>query len=346
MAAGPQHDPIKSTPRGEAMLDYPSRRALLRAGLVASVAAPFTARAAQAWPTKPVRIICAFPAGGITDAYARVYGEYIAQKSGQTVVVENRAGAGGGLGAQALLSSPDDGHTLMITISSTMLGNRVMYKTLPYDPDKDFAFLAMMSTGHLPLVVQKSVGAKTLPDFIEYTRRNRVSFGSYAAGSFAHIAGFELNRRANLDMTIVNYRGEAPMWQDLLTGSSQAAVGSYSAAKGVLDAGAGIAIAVPTTKRMKTLPDVPTYAEQGFTDKVFDLMSWAGFFGKASMPPDMVETISGLMVEAGKTERIQRLIATFGIDEAAQDHRAFRRIYETEGPIWLDHLNKLGLTPS
>jgi tripartite-type tricarboxylate transporter receptor subunit TctC len=328
------------------MLESPSRRALLRAGIITTVAAPFVARAAQAWPTKPVRIICAFPAGGITDAYARVYGEYISQKSGQTVVVENRAGAGGGLGAQALLSAPDDGHTLMITISSTMLGNRVMYKSLPYNPDKDFAFLAMMSTGHLPLVVQKSTGVKNLAEFVDYARKNRVSFGSYAAGSFAHIAGFELNRRFNLDMTIVHYRGEAPMWQDLLTGSSQAAVGSYTASKGVLDAGAGVAIAVPTTKRMKTLPDVPTFAEQGLTDKVFDLMSWAGFFGKASMSPDMVEAISGLMVEAGKTERIQRLIATFGIDEAAQDHRAFRTIYETEGPIWLDNLAKLGITPN
>jgi tripartite-type tricarboxylate transporter receptor subunit TctC len=327
------------------MLGYPSRRALIGAGLV-TLAAPMVARGALAWPTRPLKIICGFPAGGITDAYARVYGEYIAQKSGQTVVVENRVGAGGGLGAQALLTSPDDGHTLFITISSTMLGNRVMYKSLPYDPDKDFAFLAMMSTGHLPLVVQKSVGARTLPAFIEHARKNRVSFGSYAAGSFAHIAGVELNRRFGLDMTIVNYRGEAPMWQDLLTGNSQAAVGSFTAAKGTLEAGAGIAIAVPTTKRMKTLPDVPTFAEQGLTDKVFDLTSWAGFFGKASMSPEMVQTISDMMVEAGKTERIQKLIETFGIDEAAQDHRTFRHIYESQGPIWLDHLNRLGITPS
>jgi len=123
-------------------------------------------------------------------------------------------------------------------------------------------------------------------------------------------------------------------------------MGSYTASKGVLDTGAGVAIAVPTSRRMKTLPDVPTYAEQGVHDKVFDLLSWAGFFGKASMPPEMVQQISDLMVEAGKTERIQRLTATFGIDEAAQDHKFFRHIYETQGPIWLDHVNRLGITPS
>ena len=324
-----------------------SRRGLLAAGAIAPLAAPLIGRAqGSTWPNKPVKIMCAFPAGGITDAYARAYGDYIQQKSGQTVVVENRVGAGGGIAAQALKASPDDGHTLMITISSTMLGNRVMFKTLPYDPDKDFSFLAIMSTGHLPLVVHKSTGAKTIAEFVAYAKTNRVSFGSYAAGSFAHIVGAELNRRFNLDMTIVNYRGEAPMWQDLLTGNSQVAMGSYTASKGVLDTGAGVAIAVPTSRRMKTLPDVPTYAEQGVHDKVFDLLSWAGFFGKASMPPEMVQQISDLMVEAGKTERIQKLTATFGIDEAAQDHKFFRHIYETQGPIWLDHVNRLGITPS
>lgn len=328
------------------MTTLTDRRRLLAAGVVSLVAAPLVARAQSPWPNKPLRILCAFPAGGITDAYARAYGDYIAQKSGQTVIVENRVGAGGGLAAQALKASPDDGHTLMITISSTMLGNRVMFRNLPYDPDKDFSFLAIMSTGHLPLVVHKSAGAKTLAEFVDYARRNRVSFGSYAAGSFAHIVGAELNRRFNLDMTIVNYRGEAPMWQDLLTGSSQVAMGSYTACKGVLDAGAGVAVAVPTSRRMKTLPDVATYAEQGVSDKVFDLLSWAGFFGKASMPPEMVQQISDMMVEAGRTERIQRLTATFGIDETAQDHRYFRHIYETQGPIWLDHVNRLGITPS
>jgi tripartite-type tricarboxylate transporter receptor subunit TctC len=322
-----------------------TRRGLIAAS-AAAVAAPGLLKAQGAWPNRPVRILCAFPAGGITDGYARAYGDYIAQKSGQTVVVENRVGAGGGIAAQALKSAPDDGHTLMITISSTMLGNRVMFKNLPYDPDKDFSFLAIMSTGHLPLVAQKNTGAKTIAEFVDFARKNRTSFGSYAAGSFAHIVGAELNRRFGLDMTIVHYRGEAPMWQDLLTGNSAVAMGSYTAAKGVLDTGAGVAIAVPTSKRMSTLPDVATYAEQGLKDPVFDLMSWAGFFGKASMPAEMVQQISDLMVEAGKTERIRNLTATFGIDDTAQDHRFFRQIYETQGPIWLDHLSRLGVTPS
>jgi tripartite-type tricarboxylate transporter receptor subunit TctC len=327
------------------MLIPVTRRRLLAVGIASTVFAPPILRA-QTWPSKPVKILCAFPAGGITDAYARTYGEYISQKSGQTVIVENRVGAGGSLAAQALKASPDDGHTLMITISSTLLGNRVLYRNLPYDPDKDFSFLSIMSTGHLPLVASKATGAKTLAEFVDFARKNRVSYGSYAAGSFAHIVCSELNRRYGLDMTLVNYRGEAPMWQDVLTGSSQVAMGSYSAAKAVLDAGAGQAIAVPTTARMKTLPDVATYTEQGLDSEVFKLMSWAGFLGHASLSREIVETISTMMVEAGKTERIQRLIATFGIDDAAQDHKTFRHIYETQGPVWIEHVQKLGLTPS
>lgn len=324
-----------------------SRRGLIAAGAAAPLAAPPIGRAqGSTWPNRPVKIMCAFPAGGITDAYARAYGDYIQQKSGQTVIVENRVGAGGGIAAQALKASPDDGHTLMITISSTMLGNRVMFKSLPYDPDKDFSFLAIMSTGHLPLVAQKSTGARTIAEFVDYAKKNRTSFGSYAAGSFAHIVGAELNRRFNLDMTIVHYRGEAPMWQDVLTGNSQVAMGSYTAAKAVLDANAGAAIAIPSTRRMRALPNTATFAEQGLDNPVFRLLSWVGFLGQSSMPQPMVETISALMLEAAKTERIQKLNETFGIEDPVLGHADFKRIYASDGPVWIENVRKLGLTPA
>ena len=139
----------------------------------------------------------------------------------------------------------------------------MLNKSLPYDPDKDFSFISLLSAGHLPLVVHKSTGATNIKEFVEYARKNKVSFGSYAAGSFAHIVCVELNKLYGLDMVVVNYRGEAPMWQDMHAGAIQAAVGSYQAALSVIDAGTGRAIAVQTTKRMRKLPDVPTFIEQG-----------------------------------------------------------------------------------
>lgn len=318
------------------------RRTLLAGGAATLAARPFAdARAAPAWPTKPVKIICAYPAGGLTDQYARGYGDYVQQKSGQTVVVENKTGGGGAAAAVALKSAPADGHTLMVTVSSTLLGNRVLHKNLPYNPDTDFTPIVLMPSGHLPLVVHKSTGATNVAEFVEYARKHPVSFGSYAAGSFAHIACAELNRVYGLNMAVVNYRGEQPMWQDVLAGATQAAVGSYQAALPVLQTGAGRAIAVPTHKRMRKLPDVPTFIEQGLPPRAFQLTSWICAVAAAGTPPDLVTVISDTLVEAGRSERVQKMLDLFGIDNAAVGEKEFKDLYAKEGPIWLDLVAQL-----
>ncbi|MGY3420202.1 tripartite-type tricarboxylate transporter receptor subunit TctC [Bradyrhizobium sp. F1.13.4] len=229
---------------------------------------------AEAWPTRAIRIVVSTPAGGITDAFARAYGDYISQKLGQPVIVENKTGASGALAAQSVKDSPADGYTLMYTISSTLLGNRLLLKSLAYDPDKDFTIVAVTPSGHLPLVVHSATNAKTIEEFVAYARGNKVTAGSYGIGSFAHIAIAELNRQFGLDISIVHYRGEAPMWQDLAAGVIQAAVGSYQAALPVLDTGVGRPIAVPTPVRMKKLPETRTFTEQGVTGSVFQLTSF------------------------------------------------------------------------
>ena len=298
-----------------------------------------------AWPTKPIRIICGYPAGGLTDIFARSYGEHISQRLGQQVVVENRTGAGGSIAAQAVKAAPPDGYTLMFTISTTMIMNRVLYKSLPYDADKDFVLMSSMYAGPLPLIVNRNIGVSNLKEFVEYARRNKVSLGTYSPGSFAHIAVAELNRIFKLNMEAVHYRGEAPMWQDVAAGVIQGGTGSTAAANAVLQSGVGRAIAVPGTKRMRNLPDVGTYLEQGVTDKSFQLKGFICLVGPTGMPPEIVQRISDLMVEGGKTERVQKILATFGIDEAAVSHQEFRKLYDDEGPIWIALVKSLGLTP-
>ncbi|MEQ1649302.1 MAG: tripartite tricarboxylate transporter substrate binding protein [Hyphomicrobiaceae bacterium] len=293
--------------------------------------------------SKPIRIICAFPAGGLTDQFARAYGDYIAEKTGQQVIVENRTGAGGGVGAVALKQAPNDGHTLMCTVSATLLGNRVLYKNLPYDPDKDFALVALMSSGHLPVVAHKSTGAKTIAEFAAYAKTNKVSGGSYAAGSFAHIAVNEISKQLGFECPIVQHRGESPMWQDMAAGVSHIACGSYQASRIVLDGGHGQAIAVPTSKRMKRLPDVPTFAEQGLTAPVFQLKSWTCFVARGDTPPELVTEASNMIVDGGKTPRLAKILDTFGIDDGAVGQVQFKNIMDTEGPIWLDAARKLNL---
>jgi tripartite-type tricarboxylate transporter receptor subunit TctC len=300
---------------------------------------------AEAWPTRAIRIVVSTPAGGITDAFARAYGDYISQKLGQPVIVENKTGASGALAAQSVKDSPADGYTLMYTISSTLLGNRLLLKSLAYDPDKDFTIVAVTPSGHLPLVVHSATNAKTIEEFVAYARGNKVTAGSYGIGSFAHIAIAELNRQFGLDISIVHYRGEAPMWQDLAAGVIQAAVGSYQAALPVLDTGIGRPIAVPTPVRMKKLPETKTFAEQGVTGNAFQLISFTALVAPAAMPADRIDMLAKLMVEGGKTERVQKLLDAFGVDSPAMDRASSLALYQKEGPVWLESIKTLGLEP-
>lgn len=328
------------------MIIRASRRELLRYGSAAAVAASLPAPAiAQAWPSKPIKITVGYPAGGLTDTFARAYGEYISQKTGQPVVVENKAGAAGAIAAELVKNAPPDGHHLMWTISTTMIMNKVLFKKLPYDPDKDFALISWMDAGHLPLVANAKLPIKNLAELAAYARANKTSIGTYAAGSYSHVAVEALNNHFKLTMQPVHYRGEAPMWQDVASGSVQAGSGSYAAASPLLQSGNGRAIAVPTAKRMRKLPDVPTFLEQGIDDDAFKVQGFICLVGPAAMPKDVVKKLSDMMVEAGKTERIQKMLDTFGIDMAAQDHVFFEKFMAEQGPVWIKLVKSLNLEP-
>jgi len=327
------------------MIVRPSRRDVLFYGGVAAASLLSAPALTQAWPSKPIRIVCGYPAGGLTDIFARAYGEYIAQKTGQPVTVENKAGASGAIAAEQVKSAPADGHTLMWTISTTMIMNKVLFKKLPYDPDKDFVLISWMNAGHLPTIVAKNVPATNLKEFVEWAKSRKVSLGTYGAGSYSHVVVEALNRLYGLGMEAVHYRGEALMWQDLASGSIQGGSGSYAAASSVLQTGAGRPIAVPSMARMKKLPDIGTFYEQGATDRAFLVRGWIGLVGPAGMPKEIVQKLSDMMVEAGKTERIQKILDTFGIDEAARDHVFFEKIVREEGPTWIDLVKSLNIEP-
>lgn len=328
------------------MIVRATRRDVLRYGSAAVAGALLPAPSiAQAWPAKPIRIICGYPAGGLTDSFARAYGEAISQKTGQPVFVENKAGASGIIAAEMVKAAPPDGYTLMWTISTTMIMNKVLFKKLPYDPDKDFVPISWMDAGHLPTIINKNVPAKDLKEFADYARKNKTSLGTYGAGSYSHCAVEGMNRSLGLKMEAVHYRGEAPMWIDVASGAVQGGSGSVAAATSVLQSGAGRPIAVPTKVRMKKLPDVPTFLEQGVTDIAFQLQGGIMLVGPAGMPKDIVVKLSDMMVEAGKSERIQKILDTFGIDTAAQDHVFFERFMAEQGPQWIELVKSLNIEP-
>jgi tripartite-type tricarboxylate transporter receptor subunit TctC len=327
------------------MIARPTRRDLLCYGALAAASLPAPALAQAPWPSKPIRIVCGYPAGGLTDIFARGYGEFISQKTGQPVVVENKAGASGAIAAEQVKGAAPDGYTLMFTISTTMIMNKVLFKKLPYDPDKDFALISFLNAGHLPMIINKNVPATNVAEFADYARNNKVSLGTYGAGSYPHVVAETLNRHFGLKMEAVHYRGEALMWQDVASNAIQGGSGSIAGASSVLQTGIGRPIAVPSMTRAKKLPDVPTFYEQGFTEQAFQVRGFICLVGPIAMPDEIVQKLSDLMVEGGKTERIRKILDTFGIDEGARDRSYFKEVLAKEGPVWIDLIKSLNIEP-
>lgn len=304
------------------------------------------ASAQAAWPSKPIKIIAGYPAGGQTDLFSRTYGDVISKKIGQPIVVENKAGAGGTLAAVEVKRAPADGYTWQFTISTTLIMNRALMKDIPYDTEKDFTLISIMPSGSLPLVASAKTGAKSIKEFVDYCRKTeKVSVGTYAAGSYAHMAVAELNKQYGLKIEPVHYRGESPMWADLAGQTLDGGIGSYGGAQAVLQGGRGHAIAV-SRRRNPLLPDVPTFQEQGVTSKVFQLTGFQSCSVPSGTPKEIVMKISELLVEAGKSEKVQTMMKTYGIDEPAMTFEATQKLYKEEAPLWLDFVKSLGLQPA
>lgn len=299
-----------------------SRRTLMRAvaGGTAALASPGLLRAQAPWPAKQITIIVNFAPGGLTDGIARVFGNEVMKKTGQQVIVDNKPGAGGNIGAAMVARAPADGYTFLHTVSGTIVQNRVLYDQLGFDPDKDFVPVSATSSGELPVAVHKSVPVNNIKELIEYAKTNRVSFGSWAPGSSAHIVCAKLNEIYGVKMEVVNYRGEGPMWIDMGSGSLQAAMGSYQALQPLLAKGDIKVIALPARRRNPKFPDLPTMAEQGYTHMAFSLFGWLGLFAPAGTPMDVVKKMSAMWVEAADSEGGRKMYESFGLHEKPLNH--------------------------
>jgi tripartite-type tricarboxylate transporter receptor subunit TctC len=346
---GPRNAGLRSHRPEETFMSAISRRHFIGSAAAAS-AIPLIGSSAHAqqtdWPNRQIKIIAGYPAGGQTDLFSRTYGEYIRSETGQNVVVENKAGASGSVAAVEAKRSAPDGYTLMFTITTTMIMNRVLIKDIPYDAEKDFVLVSIMPAGSLPFVVGEKTGAKTLAEFVAYAKKaEKINIGTYGAGSYAHMAIVEMNKLYGLKMEAVHYRGEAPMWTDLAGGFIDGAHGSYGAALPVLQSGRGRAVAV-SRKRMSVLPDVPTFTEQGLTPRLFQLTGFQCCVVPTGTPPEIIQKLSKLLVAGGKTEKIQQLMKSFGVDDTAMTLEATQKLYKDEAPVWLEAVSGLGLTPS
>src|SRR5262249_18030296 len=299
-----------------------NRRHFIAAG-TAAAATPFLLRGASAqspWPSRNIRMVCSYPPGGQTGLLARAFGDYISKQVGQNVVVENKAGASGSIGAAEVARAAPDGHTILCSISTTYVMNRVMMKNPGYDMDKDLTLVSVIPGAGLLLVANPKHNIKSLDDFVAFARKSdKVNFGTYSAGSSPHMTINELNRQYGLKIEPVHYRGEAPMWTGLAEGSLDVAMGSYTAAQSVLQSNHGVVFAVHS-KKVDAIPDIKTLPEQGATSKFFTVSGFSGWALPKATPQPIVDRLSELFVAANNDPKVKEVLATFVLEPATRLH--------------------------
>ena len=324
-----------------------NRRHFIAAG-TAAAAMPYLARGASAqgtWPSRNIRMVCSYPAGGQTDLLARAFGDYISKQVGQTVIVENKAGASGSIGAAEVARAAPDGHTILCSISTTYVMNRVMLKNPGYDMDKDLTLVSIIPGAGLLLIANKQSGIKTLDDFVAFARKKgQVNFGTYSAGSSPHLTIIALNKQYGLKIEPIHYRGEAPMWTGLMEGSLDAAMGSYAAAQAVLQSNHGVVFAVHS-KKVDAIPDIKTLPEQGATSKFFTISGFTGWAVPKATPQPIVDRLAELFVAANNDPKVKEVLATFGL-EPALGFKESNALYQRELPTWIESAQALGLEPA
>jgi tripartite-type tricarboxylate transporter receptor subunit TctC len=258
--------------------------------LVATLAAP-PVRAAE-YPTRPIRLVVPYAAGGPTDVFARLVADFLGRDLKQAVIVENKGGAQGAIGAEAVAHSEPDGYTLFVTAGSIFVLNPLLYKKLPYDPARDFRMLAVMVEVPVVMDVNPQVPAKTVAEFVAYAKQNpgKLNFGSAGTGGVVHLAGEMFKQMAGIEMTHVPYKGSGPAMTDLIAGNIQAMFESVAISLPPIRSGLVRPLGISSTQRVADLPDVPTIAESGYPD--YFVSVWFGVAAPAKLPEDVTKVLT------------------------------------------------------
>ncbi len=298
--------------------------------------------AQAAYPSKPVKIIVAFPPGGLTDAYARLFAEQLNTQLGGTSIVENRPGAGAVIAIDAVAKSAADGHTLLMTTSGTVWQNRVLYSKLPYNLDKDLTPVVFFPSGPLVIGVGEKVPASNLQELIAWARKNPCSMGTYAPGSVPHMVADQFNRSEGTQIQAVHYRGESPMWVDLASNQIQIAVGSYQSFATVASRGVK-PVAVTGNYRNPKLPDVPTAQQQGAQGRLFTLEGGLPLMAPGGTPEAVLQALSRVATQGAQTERAAKLREQFAIPNLPKNLKDTRADWDRDVPVWVKLAVDLGI---
>jgi len=279
-------------------MSSPARSALIAWLVGVTVLAATASGNAAEFPTRPIRVVVPYAAGGPTDIVGRVVADFLGKDLGQAAFVENKPGAQGAIGAETVARTEADGYTLLVVAASMIVLNPLLYKRLSYDPVRDFRMLALITEVPVVMEVHPSVPARTVAEFVAYARQNpgKLSFGSAGTGGTIHLAGEMFKQMAGIEMTHVPYKGAAPALTDLLAGNIQVMFDSLGTALPPVRSGMLRPLGVSSAHRVSDLPDVATIAESGYPDYLVSV--WFGVVAPARVPDKVAQILKGSLDRA------------------------------------------------
>ncbi|WP_064573236.1 Bug family tripartite tricarboxylate transporter substrate binding protein [Cupriavidus gilardii] len=323
----------------------PARRALLAAmAMLCAAAVPaLSASAAEAFPSKPIRLIVPFTPGGTTDILARLVAQKAGEALGQPMVVENRPGAGGNIGAEAAARSAADGYTLLMGTLGTQVTNQFIYPRMPYDSAKDFAPVTLVANSPNVLLVNSTLPANSIGELIALARREpgKINYASTSTGGSPHLSGELLSMMAGVKMQHVPYKGAAPAMTDLLAGQVNLMFDNLPSALAQIQGGKIKALAVTGVKRASVLPSVPTVRESGLPD--YEVNSWFGLLAPAGTPPERVRRLQQAVDKVLAMPDVRKRIQELGAEPGGEGSAAFAAQIKADTDKWARVIRSAGI---
>jgi len=297
---------------------------------------------AATFPDKPIRLVVGVPPGGSTDLIARIVGDQLGRQLGQPVVIENRGGAAGNIGAEVVAKAPPDGYTLFLAPIGTVAINPSLYANMPFDPIRDFAPVSQLTSLPMVMLLHPSIKATTVQEFVAYARANpdKVNFASGGSGTGTHLAGELFKLRTGIEMTHVPYKGNGPAMTDLLAGRVVVMFDQISTGLPQLQSGKLRALGVTTAKRSPAAPDIPTLAEAGLPG--FDMTTWHGIVAPAGTPPAVIAKLNAEVVKALNTQEVRDKFKQNGIDPVSSTPEQFGNLIQSEITRWREVVKASG----
>ncbi|MFN0160147.1 MAG: Bug family tripartite tricarboxylate transporter substrate binding protein [Burkholderiales bacterium] len=297
---------------------------------------------AQPYPNKPIRLVVPFPPGGATDAWARIVQVRLGEALGTSILIDNRGGAGGMIGAEIVAKSAPDGYTLLLGNIANMAMNVGVYPSMPYDPLRDFTPIMHTVDVNYVLVVHPGVPATNLKELIAHAKANpgRLTYGSAGAGSAPHLATELLKQRAGIFIVHIPYRGGGPMVADLLGGQIQLGIGDQANLMPQVRAGKLRALGVGSKNRSPVYKDLPTIAEQGFPG--YEAGAWQGIVAPAGLPPDIARRINEALARAMALPEVREKMVGAGLEIVSSSQEQFARHIRDEITKWVNVAKAVG----